>query len=133
MKTRFQSFGTRGLFQVARSNRSYEEVNVDAVVNGGVFLCMKPGYYYFSAALCAFRGDERIDVIIVHNSRETNINVSSSNKILITRVTTHQSKGTTMTELKAPRRTVQAIDMIENIDTDVALALTASKFFIVYK
>jgi len=46
-----------------------EELNVDSVINGGVFLCMKPGYYYFSAAMSPHRSGEKIDVIIVHNSK----------------------------------------------------------------
>ena len=28
-----------------------EKSNVDSVINGGVFLCMRPGFYYFTAAL----------------------------------------------------------------------------------
>ena len=45
-----------------------EKFNVDAVVNGGVFLCMRPGFYYFSAALSA-PSNERIGVYINHNSK----------------------------------------------------------------
>ena len=45
-----------------------EEVNVDAVVNGGVFLCMKPGFYHFSAAISP-NGGTRLGIHIVHNSR----------------------------------------------------------------
>ena len=46
-----------------------EEVNVDAVVNGGVFLCMKAGYYHFAAALSPDQGDGNLAINIVHNSR----------------------------------------------------------------
>lgn len=28
-----------------------EILNVDSVINGGVFICMRPGFYHFSAAL----------------------------------------------------------------------------------
>ena len=45
-----------------------EKFNVDAVVNGGVFLCMRPGFYYFSAALSAHARDKSIGVHIAHNS-----------------------------------------------------------------
>ena len=46
-----------------------EEVNVDAVVNGGVFLCMKAGYYHFGAALSPDEKDGSLAITIVHNSR----------------------------------------------------------------
>ena len=45
---------------------------MDAVVNNGVFLCMKPGYYHISAALSAavVEGGE-IEVSIMHNARRS--------------------------------------------------------------
>ena len=45
-----------------------QEINVDVVMNGGVFLCMRPGFYYFSAALSAHARDKSIGVHIAHNS-----------------------------------------------------------------
>ena len=45
-----------------------EKLNVDAVVNAGVFLCMNPGYYHFSAALSAHATDKHIGVYITHNA-----------------------------------------------------------------
>ena len=47
-----------------------EKLNVDVVMNGGVFLCMKPGYYQFSAGLSAAHDKNSIGLWIVHNSRE---------------------------------------------------------------
>ena len=50
-----------------------ENLNVDAVINGGVFLCMRPGFYYFSAALGAPSNKsgpkQNIGVYINHNSK----------------------------------------------------------------
>ena len=45
-----------------------EELNVDSVINGGVFICTYPGIYYFSATLDG-AGDatDTIGVHIVHN------------------------------------------------------------------
>ena len=40
-----------------------EEVMVDAVVNNGVFLCMQPGYYHFSAALSADENGKYVGVL----------------------------------------------------------------------
>ena len=45
-----------------------EEIILDAVVNNGVFLCLKPGYYHFSAALSS-AGKKNIGVFIVHNTK----------------------------------------------------------------
>ena len=39
-------------------------------MNGGVFLCVKPGYYEFSAELSAASDKNDIGLWIVHNSRE---------------------------------------------------------------
>ena len=47
-----------------------EEINVDAVINGGVFLCVKPGYYQFTAALSAAGDQTGIGFWVVHNSRD---------------------------------------------------------------
>lgn len=47
-----------------------EELNVDAVINGGVFLCMRPGYYHFTVAMSAYHSGRKIDVFIVRNSRD---------------------------------------------------------------
>ena len=46
-----------------------EEINVDVVMNGGVFLCLKPGYYQFSAALGPAADEKHVALVIVHNSR----------------------------------------------------------------
>ena len=45
-----------------------EKLNVDSVINGGVFLCMRPGFYHFSAALSADATDKSVGVYINHNS-----------------------------------------------------------------
>ena len=45
-----------------------EKFNVDAGVNGGVFLCMRPGFYHFSAALSANASNKQVAVYINHNS-----------------------------------------------------------------
>ena len=45
-----------------------EILNVDSVINGGVFLCMRPGFYHFSAALSADATDKSVGVYINHNS-----------------------------------------------------------------
>ena len=37
-----------------------EELNVDSVVNNGVFLCMIPGYYHFSASFSAQHSNNKI-------------------------------------------------------------------------
>jgi len=42
-------------------NFEIEELNVNSVINGGVFICTYPGIYYFSATL-----DGQTDVIGVH-------------------------------------------------------------------
>ena len=47
-----------------------EQILLDAVVNNGVFLCMKPGYYHFAAALCPNESNKRVSVYIVHNTRD---------------------------------------------------------------
>ena len=54
-----------------------EKLNVDAVINEGVFLCMRPGIYYFTAALCAqtpnnnpTQGRNSVGVYITHNSKD---------------------------------------------------------------
>ena len=44
---------------------------MDAVVNNGVFLCMKPGYYHISAALSAPVEGGDIEVSIMHNARRS--------------------------------------------------------------
>ena len=46
------------------------EINVDVIMNGGVFLCTKPGFYQFSAALTPASDNKQMGVWIVHNSRE---------------------------------------------------------------
>lgn len=45
-----------------------EKLNVDSVINSGVFLCMRPGSYHFSAALSADATDKTIGIYINHNS-----------------------------------------------------------------
>lgn len=47
-----------------------EEINVDVIMNGGVFLCVKPGYYQFTAALGSRTSDTDIALWILHNSRQ---------------------------------------------------------------
>ena len=46
-----------------------EIFNVDAVIIGGTFLCTKPGYYHFSAAMSADREIGRIGLSIMHNNK----------------------------------------------------------------
>ena len=47
-----------------------EHINVDVVMNGGVFLCVRPGYYQFSAAWSTASDKKQIGLWIVHNSRD---------------------------------------------------------------
>ena len=47
-----------------------ELLNVEAVINAGVFLCLEPGYYHFSAAMSA-GGLEWIGVEIIHNGKRS--------------------------------------------------------------
>ena len=47
-----------------------EKINVDVVTNGGVFLCLKPGFYQFVAALSAAHDRHAVGLWVVHNSRE---------------------------------------------------------------
>ena len=43
-------------------------MNADAVINNGVFLCMRPGIYHFSAALSAHADDKEVGLYITHNT-----------------------------------------------------------------
>ena len=52
-------------------NWSRREINVDSVVNGGVFLCLRPGYYHFTAAMSAGGSGRNIDVWIDQNNAAT--------------------------------------------------------------
>ena len=45
-----------------------EQINVDVVMNGGVFLCTVPGFYHFSAALSADKSEKQVGIYINHNS-----------------------------------------------------------------
>ena len=48
---------------------SNQQINVDAIINGGVFLCLRPGYYYFTAAMST-REDQTVEIFLNLNSRE---------------------------------------------------------------
>ena len=50
------------------ANLDTEEINADAVVNNGVFLCMRPDYYHFSAALSPHASGKSVGLYITHNS-----------------------------------------------------------------
>ena len=71
----FRYTGTAPDGDVSPVNWSRREINVDSVVNGGVFLCLRPGYYHFTAAMNA--GGSRtfnrqgIDVWIDKNNAPT--------------------------------------------------------------
>ena len=71
----FRYTGTVRDGDVSPVNWSRREINVDSVVNGGVFLCLRPGYYHFTAAMNA--GGSRmfnrqgIDVWIDKNNAPT--------------------------------------------------------------
>ena len=56
---------------VSPVNWSRREINVDSVVNGGVFLCLRPGYYHFTAAMSAGGSGRGIDVWIGQNNAAT--------------------------------------------------------------
>ena len=45
-----------------------QELSVDVVMNGGVFLCMRAGLYHFSAALSSHANEKKVGVHIAHNS-----------------------------------------------------------------
>lgn len=45
---KFRYTGTVGSGAIHPVIFTKSTVNVDAVINGGVFLCMKPGFYHFS-------------------------------------------------------------------------------------
>ena len=45
---KFRYTGTAGSGVVSPVMFTKAIINVDAVMNGGVFLCMKPGFYHFS-------------------------------------------------------------------------------------
>ena len=48
-----------------------EIFNVNSFINGGTFLCTRPGYYHFSAALSADKKERTIALKIMHNGRGT--------------------------------------------------------------
>ena len=50
---KFRYTGTAPEGDIAPVVWSTEKLNVDAVVNGGVFLCLRPGYYHFTAGMSA--------------------------------------------------------------------------------
>ena len=66
---KFRYTGTVGSGGVHPVIFTKEIINVDAVINGGVFLCMKPGFYHFSAVLNPV-GGHKVDIEIFHNSRK---------------------------------------------------------------
>ena len=66
----FRYTGTAPDGDVSPVNWSRREINVDSVVNGGVFLCLRPGYYHFTAAMSA-GGSGGIDVWIDQNNKAT--------------------------------------------------------------
>ena len=47
-----------------------EQINEDAVVNSGVFLCLRPGFYHFSAALSPHASEKSVGLYITHNSSD---------------------------------------------------------------
>ena len=51
------------------ANLDTKEINSDAVVNGGIFLCMRPGFYHFSAALSSHAPGKQVGLHIMHNSK----------------------------------------------------------------
>ena len=45
---KFRYTGTVGSGTIHPVIFTKEIINIDAVINGGIFLCMKPGFYHFS-------------------------------------------------------------------------------------
>ena len=68
---KFRVTGTASSGTVFPVNFQYEEVNVDALINAGIFLCMKPGYYHFSASMSPASSRGKIGLEIIHNGRST--------------------------------------------------------------
>ena len=65
---KFRYTGTAPDGHVSPVNWSSRKISVDAVLNGGVFLCLRPGYYQFTAALSPGGGGRTIDIWIVRNN-----------------------------------------------------------------
>ena len=67
---KFRYTGTVSSGTIHPAILSTRQINVDVTMNGGVFLCTRPGFYQFSAALAAAAQNKEIGMWIVHNSRE---------------------------------------------------------------
>lgn len=61
--------GTAPCGDIAPVVWSNQQINVDAVINGGVFLCLQSGYYYFTAAMST-RADQTVEIFLNLKSRE---------------------------------------------------------------
>ena len=66
---KFRYTGTFPSGTIHPVNWPIKVLNVNAEINGGVFLCMYPGYYHFTAAFGAPRSNG-VGVTIVHNNRD---------------------------------------------------------------
>ena len=65
---KFRYTGTAPEGDIAPVVWSTEKLNVDAVVNGGVFLCLRPGYYHFTASMTPFARPSYLHLRIRRNS-----------------------------------------------------------------
>ena len=65
---KFRYTGTAPEGDIAPVVWTTEKLNVDAVVNGGVFLCLRPGYYHFTASMTPFSHSNRLHLRIRRNS-----------------------------------------------------------------
>ena len=68
---KFRYTGTAPSGDIAPVNWGTEKLNVDAVVNGGVFLCLRPGYYHFIASMTPFAHSSYLHLRIRRNSYST--------------------------------------------------------------
>jgi len=66
---KFRFTGTAPSGDIAPVVWSNQQINVDPVINGGIFLCLRPGYYYFTAAMST-REDQTVEIFLNLNSRE---------------------------------------------------------------
>ena len=65
---KFRYTGTAPSGDIAPVVWSSQKINVDAVVNGGVFLCLRPGYYHFTARMSASRSSNYITISLRLNA-----------------------------------------------------------------
>ena len=68
---KFRYTGTAPSGDIAPVVWSTEKLNVDAIVNGGVFLCLRPGYYHFTASMTPFAHSSYLHLRIRRNSLST--------------------------------------------------------------